>query len=434
MTDTWAAFEALNHRFLVDHPAEAARYIEDLSPEEAAYVMSREPINIVLPVWEALIQDQAARILPNFPDNLQAKLIVELEPARSVSLLMRLDEDDRERYLGKLEQSVAGELRKIMAYPPSTAGQRMDPTIIPFRSTMTVEQALNKLRRHKRKALQEIFLVDEENRLAGRIAVQTLALAEGDQTLGELASPVPVAAVDTDPQDEVVARIEQYRVSQMPVVDYAGRLVGVIRPTELVDALQQEVSVDIQTMVGVSRDERALSKVAFAVTKRLPWLEINLLTAFLAASVVGLFENTIAKYTALAVLLPVVAGQSGNAGAQALAVTMRGLALREIGIRHWRQVTSKEVRTGFLNGVAIALTTAAGVYFWSASSGLALIIALSMVIAMVAAGLAGASIPIMLTRLGHDPAQSSSILLTTVTDVVGFFSFLGIATTLSSLL
>jgi magnesium transporter len=186
--------------------------------------------------------------------------------------------------------------------------------------------------------------------------------------------------------------------------------------------------------VGASKDERAMSKVSFAVSKRLPWLEINLLTAFLAASVVGLFESTIAKYTALAVLLPVVAGQSGNAGAQALAVTMRGLALREIGIRHWLRVTSKEVRTGFLNGVAIALTTSAGVYVWSGSAGLSLIIGLSMVIAMVAAGLAGATIPILLTRLGHDPAQSSSILLTTVTDVVGFFSFLGIATLLSSLL
>ncbi|HKJ95571.1 MAG TPA: CBS domain-containing protein, partial [Gammaproteobacteria bacterium] len=324
MTDTSAAFEALNHRFLVDHPAEAARRIEELSADEAAHVLSHEPVSVVLPVWEALIQDQATRILPLLPDPLQSQLIVELEPARSASLLMRVDEQDRTRYLGKLGESAAGELRKMMAYPPSTAGQRMDPTVVAFRGTMTVDRALNKLRRHKRKALQEIYLVDAENRLAGRVAIQALALAEADQTLGELAGPVPAAAVDTDPEDEVVERIERYRVSQLPVVDYAGRLVGAIRPTELVDALQQQVSVDIQTMVGASKDERALSKVGFAVTKRLPWLEINLLTAFLAASVVGLFEDTIAKYTALAVLLPVVAGQSGNAGAQALAVTMRG--------------------------------------------------------------------------------------------------------------
>ena len=183
-------------------------------------------------------------------------------------------------------------------------------------------------------------------------------------------------------------------------------------------------------MVGVSKDEKALSPVVFSVTKRLPWLHINLVTAFIAAAVVGLFEGTIEKFTALAILLPVVAGQSGNAGAQALAVTMRALALREISIRHWSKVVIKEINVGFLNGVAIALTTSIGVYFWSRSIGLSFVIGSAMVISMVAAGLSGALIPITLKRLGQDPAQSSSIVLTTVTDVVGFMSFLGIATIL----
>jgi magnesium transporter len=161
-------------------------------------------------------------------------------------------------------------------------------------------------------------------------------------------------------------------------------------------------------------------------------MQVNLLTAFLAASVVGIFEDTIARFTALAVLLPVVAGQSGNAGAQALAVTMRGLALREITIRHWLRVTFKEVNVGLLNGLAVAVTCGIGVYFWSGSLGLVAVIAVSMVLAMIAAGFAGAVVPIVLTRLGQDPAQSSSIVLTTVTDVAGFFSFLGIATLLAA--
>jgi magnesium transporter len=154
----------------------------------------------------------------------------------------------------------------------------------------------------------------------------------------------------------------------------------------------------------------------------------------MAAAVVGLFEDTIARFTALAVLLPVVAGQSGNAGAQALAVTMRGLALREITIRHWLRVTFKEVNVGLVNGLAVALTCGIGVYFWSGSFGLVLVIAASMVLAMIAAGFAGAVVPIALTRLGQDPAQSSSIVLTTVTDIAGFFSFLGIATLLAAFL
>ncbi len=187
-------------------------------------------------------------------------------------------------------------------------------------------------------------------------------------------------------------------------------------------------------MVGAGREERALSPPQFAVLKRLPWLEINLATAFLAASVVGLFESTIAKFTALAVLMPVVAGQAGNSGAQALAVTMRGLALREISTRHWFRVLFKEANVGVINGIAIALTTGVGTFVWSRSWGLALVISLSMVLSMVLAGIAGAVIPIALTRLGYDPAQSSTIVLTTVTDVSGFMSFLGIATLLSSLL
>ena len=212
------------------------------------------------------------------------------------------------------------------------------------------------------------------------------------------------------------------------------RLLGVIRHAELIKVLQEETANDIQTMVGVSPDERALSSAWFSVRKRLPWMEINLLTAFLAAAVVGLFENTIAQFTALAVLLPVVAGQSGNAGAQAQAVTMRGLALREITIRNWFRVMFKEINVGLMNGIAIALTTALGVYIWSRSFGLSLVISIAMVVSMIAAGIAGSLIPIMLTRFGQDPAQSSSILLTTVTDVAGFMSFLGIATLLASLL
>ena len=185
-------------------------------------------------------------------------------------------------------------------------------------------------------------------------------------------------------------------------------------------------------MVGAGRDERALSQPQLAVRKRLPWLEINLATAFLAASVVGLFQSTIAQFTALAVLLPVVAGQAGNSGAQALAVTMRGLALREISTRHWFRVLFKEINVGLINGIAIAVTTSAGVLVWSRSLGLAAVIGSAMILSMIAAGIAGSLIPILLTRVGQDPAQSSTIILTTVTDVTGFLSFLGIATLLAS--
>jgi magnesium transporter len=187
-------------------------------------------------------------------------------------------------------------------------------------------------------------------------------------------------------------------------------------------------------MVGAGADERALSPVSVVVRKRLPWLYVNLLTAFLASSVVGLFEGILAQVTALAVLLPIVSGQGGNSGAQTLAVVMRGIALREILPGSVRKILLKEVCAAALNGVLIGTATAVAVYFWSRNVGIALVIGLAMIVNMTIAGVAGASIPLILKALGRDPAQSSSIFLTTVTDVVGFAAFLGLATLLLPLL
>ena len=243
------------------------------------------------------------------------------------------------------------------------------------------------------------------------MGIQEIAVALPSAMLRDLAEPIRATVTAVTPQEEVVELLERLKLVDLPVVDIDGRLLGIIYYSTLLQTMQEDATVDIQTMVGASKDERALSTPLFAVRRGLPWLQINLLTAFLAASVVGLFEATIAQFTALAVLLPVVAGQSGNAGAQALAVTMRGLALREISLRHWMQVMLKEVKTGFVNGLAVAATCGVGVYIWSGSVGLVLVIAMSMVLAMVAAGFAGALVPIFLTRMGLDPAQSSSLFL-----------------------
>jgi magnesium transporter len=277
-------------------------------------------------------------------------------------------------------------------------------------------------------------VVDEAARLEGIVAIQDLALADPDDPVGDYMQAAPAFVPLTATTEEMVDLLTRHALSSLPVVDNEGHLVGVVRYEQLVAAAQETASVDLQTMFGASRDEKALSKPSFAVKKRLPWLQINLLTAFLAAAVVGLFEDTIARYTALAILLPVVAGQSGNTGAQALAVVIRGLALREISSAHWRRVVVKETLVAAMNGVAVALSTSLAVYIWSRSLGLTAVIGLAMVISMSIAGTAGAGIPLLLNKLGQDPAQSSSIILTTVTDVAGFFSFLGIATLFISML
>lgn len=429
-----AAIDALNRRYLLDHPGEAAQAIERMDAGEAAALLGRYPLHVVLPVWPHLISDTAERLIRQLPGKLVGGLLAELEPAQAAALLLRIDAEERTPMLELLGPEVRRELETLMAYAADTAGAIMDPRVTAFHGTLTVRETEDRLRALKPRALRELYVLDSEGRLEARVEIQDLAVANPAQPLSAIARPLLAAVQDLTPREEVVERLEQHKLASLPVIDFAGRLVGVIHHEGLVSALAQEASLDIQTMVGASRDERALSSAGFAVRKRLGWLHINLVTAFLAAAVVGIFESTIAQFTALAVLLPVVAGQSGNAGAQALAVTMRGLALREIGPRHWLRVVGKEVNTGFLNGVAIAMTTGAGVWLWSNSWGLAAVIASSMVIAMVAAGLSGALIPILLARFGQDPAQSSSIILTTVTDVVGFFSFLGIATALAGLL
>jgi magnesium transporter len=359
-------------------------------------------------------------------------VLAEAEPAASVAVLGQWDGEERERRLATLDAQVARELRTLLTYPERSAGRLMDPDVSPLREGLSVGEALARLRAMRRRGLRELFVVDDAGRLAGRVEIQDLAVTDDAQPLREIVRPLLAAVKALDPQEDVVALLEQRPITELPVVNVDGRFVGVIRHAALLTAVEQESSIDIQTMVGASREERALSSPLFAVKKRLPWLQINLLTAFLAAAVVGMFESTIAQFTALAVLLPVVAGQSGNAGAQALAVTMRGLVLREIGLRHWPRVVAKEASAGLVNGLAVAATTALGVYLWSGSTGLVMVIASAMVIAMVIAGIAGAIVPIALQRFGMDPAQSSSIVLTTVTDVAGFFSFLGIATLLSS--
>jgi magnesium transporter len=429
-----AAIDALNRRFLTDYPREAARHLEELPTTKAAEVLAQQPVHVIVPVWQHLSQDTEERLLAAVSDKLRSALLSELDPAPSATLLNRIDPEIRAQYMAPLNPEIAKELDELMHYPPDSAGQLMDPRVIAFRADMGAREALTRLRRSKTRALREIYVTDEEGRLSGRVEMQDLALADPNQRLADISRRIASAVQNLTPREEVVEILEQYKLPVLPVIDVNGRLVGVIHQAGLLTALQEETSLDIQTMVGVSKDERALSKVPFAVIKRLPWLQINLLTAFLAAGVVGLFESTIAKFTALAVLMPVVAGQSGNAGAQALAVTMRGLALREISARHWLRVVWKEVNVGLLNGLAIALTTGVAVFFWSQSFGLSLVIGISMVLSMIAAGFSGAIIPIALTRMGQDPAQSSSIVLTTVTDVVGFASFLGIATLLAQML
>ncbi len=428
------AIYSLNKAFLLNFPIDAARQIETLPVEETAEMIEDQPIHVIVRVFEKLTPGSADGLLMELPDAVAGQLLAALDPGQSAVLLSRFDETRRNHFLNITNKSVAAELKTLLEYPENTAGRLMSTGIIAFNENITVKEAISQIKRQKMESLHHLFLLNDDMQLHGQVDIQRIALAEGQEKLSSLSTPIIAYVHTLDPKEDVIAKLEKHHVDTIPVVDLDHRLVGVIEGQGLIDAVREDMAASMQTMVGASKDERALSSSLFAVRKRLPWLQINLLTAFLAAAVVGLFEDTIAKYTALAILLPIAAGQSGNAGAQALAVTMRGLTLREITMRHWFGVMRKEFGTGLLNGLGIAVTCSAGIYVWSRSVGLALVMALAMVISMTIAGVAGALVPILLKRFGLDPAQSSSIVLTTVTDIAGFMSFLGIATLLSGML
>ena len=429
--------QMLQDAYVQRHPADVARSFETLQAralEPVRDVIAARDPRIVTPILERLSPTRARALFEQMPRPAQDEVLRGANPHLAVLLVGHLRPAERSARLAELPDSVRAELERLLAFPEDSAGFLMDRVFEPIRPEMRVAEVLERLRGAEVRRVRSLFVVDDEGRLLGRVDMQDLALADLDIQVETLMQQATGAVAITDPREVIVERLDEARLDALPVVDLDQRLLGVVRYASLFHAVEAEASVDLLTMVGASADERALSKASFAVQRRLPWLHINLLTAFLAASVVGLFESLIAQFTALAVLLPVVAGQSGNAGSQALAVTIRGLALREIGLRDWRAVLDKEVLVGLVNGVVLAVVCGLGVWWWSDTIGLGVVIAISMVLSIVAAGVSGALVPIVLTRVGQDPATASSIILTTVTDVAGFFSFLGTATALSFML
>ncbi len=424
--------QSLTQAFLLNFPLKAARRLEAMSPDGVAALLQQQKVHVIARVMEKLAPQLNLLVLGKLPPELAVKVLELVEVGVALNMLARLPEEDRAAFLALMPAASAQEFRALLDYPENTVGRLMNPAVLAFNLHTTAGQAIQLLRQQKIESLHQLFLLSDDLRLHARVDLHKLLLADPQTSLSALSVPVLAVVQDMAPKEEVHEKLEHHDVDVLPVVDMDGRLVGVVEGQELRDAVREDVATDMQTMVGASRDERALSSSFFAVRKRLPWLQINLLTAFLAAAVVGMFEDTIAQFTALAVLLPISAGQSGNAGAQALAVTMRGLTLREITMRHWYKVMLKEFGAGFINGIGIAITCSLGVFLWSRSMGLAIVMALAMVVSMTIAGISGALVPILLKRFVLDPAQSSSIVLTTVTDIAGFMSFLGIATLMAS--
>lgn len=428
--------ESLLRTFIASHPEDAARAVEALGPEEAARLLKSMPDRTVLALLERLQPHFGAQVLGFSNAQHCSELLTKLEPRTASAIVQHLVDGHREELLASLPEKLSRSLRELTRYPAETAGGMMHTRVATLAIDLTAQQAISAIRKAPRDALYYLYVTQRSGHLAGVLNMRDLLLASPRDPIEPFVRRDVLSVPSTMPREEVVNLMSERRFLALPVVDIDGVMVGVVTHDDALQASRVEAFADLQKLVGAGAEERALSPVTVVVKNRLPWLLVNLLTAFMAAGVVGMFEGIIAQIAALAVLLPVVAGQGGNTGAQSLAVVMRGLALREIVPGTKRRVMRKEFLAGVINGVLVAAVTAICVYLWRflagdtpvTGLGLSLVIFLAMIVNMAAAAFAGAVIPLILKALGRDPAQSASIFLTTVTDIVGFASFLGFAT------
>lgn len=422
-------------------PRDVAAKIEDIPAQHAASVLQSLSSEHAADVAEYLDPDTASRIMAEMDPTLAASVLTDMEYAEASMVLGAMDPDDAVDILAHVPKETHDEILREMAardaalvraleqYPPDTAGGIMTTEVTALSEELTVEEAINELRRLSEQLEQMfyVYVVDARNHLVGVLSMRDLILARPDRRLARVMNSHVKSVPTTMDREEVANLFRRFNYLAMPVVDEKNRLVGLITVDDVVRVLEEESTEDVQKLFGAGADERLSSSWFFSFRKRTPWLIVNLFTAFLAASVVGLFEDTIALVPILAGLQTVVSGMGGNASAQAMAVSVRGIALGELDPRRIRKVLRKELMVGLLAGLVVGVITFAAVAVFYRQMGVALIVALALVFNHVNACISGVSIPFIMKRLGFDPAQSASIFATTLTDCGGFFATLWLA-------
>ena len=369
-------------------------------------------------------------ILEELPAEAVAEGVREIDSDDAVAILEDLPKDEQREILEQLPPHERVALARSLLYPENSAGRRMQTEFIAVAPAWTVGQAIDYMRETPDlpDRFWELYVVDAEHKLKGTVALDRVLRTKRPVPMADLLDEELHRVRVTDDQEDVARLFERYDLVSAPVVDESDRLVGVITFDDIVDVIEEEAEEDIKALGGVRREEE-LSDPVWAIARgRFNWLLVNLATAFLASSVLGLFEGQLQKMVALAVLAPIVASQGGNAASQTMTVVVRALAVRELSSANvWRTIL-REVLVGFVNGLAFAVITAVAAVAWFKMPQLGIVIGLAMLCNLVAGALGGILIPLALDRSGADPAVSSGVFVTTVTDVVGFFSFLGIAT------
>jgi magnesium transporter len=412
------------------HEADLGDLIAALGPEDRVRLVELTGTDFDFSALNEVDDTVREEILEELEPETVAEGVRELESDDAVELLEGLDEEDQEEILDKLPASERDALERSLEYPEGSAGRRMQTEFITVPKDWTVGQAIDYMRDAPDvpDRFYEIYVVDAAKRWQGAIPLDVLLRARRPVPLADLIEEDRRRVSVEDAQEEVARLFGKYNLVAAPVVDAEDRLVGVITIDDVVDVIEEEADEEIKALGGVTSDEELSDNVWTIAKGRFNWLLVNLATAFLASSVLGLFEGQLEKMVALAVLAPIVASQGGNAATQTMTVAVRALATRELGPNNALRVTIREVLVGCVNGLAFALITGVAAVAWFKIPGLGVVIGLAIICNLVAGALGGIMIPIVLEKMRADPAVASGTFVTTVTDVVGFFSFLGIAT------
>lgn len=420
----------------------AIAIIEALQPADLADVVEGLDTTDQVMLLTGLAPTDSADVLEEMEDIDAAALAELLPPEQLADILDEMEFDEAADVLGDLPVQVAADaLREmdepedviaLMRYPDDTAGGLMTRAVITLHPQWTIDRALAELRRigPGSDSTYYLFVTDEKDILLGVVGLRDLVSAAGDTPIAELMETNLVSVLVTTDQEECALTLSRHGYLALPVVDEIGRFVGVITADDLIEVAEDEATEDMYRMVGITGEERAFGPARISVIKRLPWLAINMVTLFIAITVVDAFQAVIAGTVALAVFLPLVSGEGGNAGSQTTTVIVRGIALGEVSLNDGRRALSKEFLVALINGALIGLGTGLVAYLWESDMRIALAITLAMVLNFLMAAATGVLIPLGLKKANVDPALASAAFVTGFTDTFGFLFFLGIFTLL----
>lgn len=411
------------------HEADLGALLEALDAEQRTRLISLLGRDFDFTALTEVDDSVREEILETLSAETVAEGVRELDTDDAVYILEDLDEADKQEVLDRLTPAERIVLQQGLDYPEGSAGRRMQSEILAVPAFWTVGQTIDHLRQTDDlpERFFEILVADPAHHFVGSVPLDRLLRTRRPVAIATLVEEDSRAVKATDDIEDVARLFQRYNLIAVPVVDDAARLVGVITIDDIVDVIEEAADDDVKQLGGVNADEELSDPVREIARSRFSWLFVNLVTSFLAAAVMSLFEAQLSQVVALAILAPVVASQGGNAATQTMTVAVRALATQELGGWNLRRFFTREMIVGLINGVGFALITGIVAALWFASQGLGVVIAIAMIINLLAAAMAGVVIPVVLDRYAIDPAVASGTFVTTVTDVVGFFSFLGIA-------